>query len=433
MLFIYAVVYAAERTTYVDSAWLFFKGVNNENFAFGWERFGAFISEIPLFIAVKLHVPFKALVYTFSLGYPLLYYFVWCLCTYKLKNAVAGLVILFGMIMGVRETFLHTVTETHQLIVYSALFFAVLEYEFKNNLLKKIIAGITLFLVLFTHPFGLFTAGFVLLYHIVKTKKWKDSLPLIVLLFLSVAGTALFFWFDKTYNAAQFAQFKNPSLGGSTGNFALGFIRMHFFHFYWMPEVAALIAGVWLIARKEWLKLVALTFSVTIYMLIILVAFRNGDASIMMERIFLPAFFMVNLILADLMANEKRINKWIPMVLAVFFLVNGIRYINTGCLLYKKRVAYLDQIVKDGIAAGHDLYYLSPEKTDKERILAGWALGTETLIYSKFKYDKCISISTNDEICPPGTWHTKISTCQPVQDLSPHYFQLSGRAYVELK
>jgi hypothetical protein len=168
-------------------------------------------------------------------------------------------------------------------------------------------------------------------------------------------------------------------------------------------------------------------------MLIAFTAFRQGDASILMERIFLPAFFMINIALADVLSNEKRMNKFIPMVLTVFILVNGIRHINAGCLYYKKRVAYLDQIIKDGITAGHDLYYLTPEKTNNERVLAGWALGTETLIYSKFKYDKCISISLNDEICPEGTCHLKVTTCQPVGDLNPNYFKLSGKPYVELK
>jgi hypothetical protein len=121
VLCIYAIVYAAERVTYIDSAWMFFQAVN-DGLAFSWERFGAIFSQLPLFFAAKLHVPFPGLVYIFSLAYPLLYFVVWRICTYTLKNPVAGLTIVFGTFMGVRETFLHTVTETHQVMVYSAVF-----------------------------------------------------------------------------------------------------------------------------------------------------------------------------------------------------------------------------------------------------------------------------------------------------------------------
>src|ERR1044072_1447985 len=99
VLLIYSIVYAAERLCYIDSAWLFFERVNGEKFSFPGNRYSAFFSEIPLFIATKIHLPFKVLVYVFSTSYILLFYFVWRICTYTLKNPAAGLAILFGMII----------------------------------------------------------------------------------------------------------------------------------------------------------------------------------------------------------------------------------------------------------------------------------------------------------------------------------------------
>ncbi len=435
-IFIYAIVYAVERVTYVDSAWLFYQGVNYENFSFSLERFGAFFSELPLFFAVKLHLPFKWLVYLFSLSYPVIYYLVWRICTYRLQNGIAGLVILLGMIMGVRETFLHTVTETHQVIVYSALFFALLEFEFKNNFLKNILINTTLVLVVFTHPFGIFTSGFALLYEFTKTKTKKNILTPTILLLLLTIGFFIYLWTGTTYNSVQFAHMKNASLSvpeTRDTNAAIDFLCMHFKHFYWLPELVGLIITIFLIVKKEWLKLTALCISVVGYILIAFVTFRDGDSSIMLERIFLPAFFMINLAFADFLVNGKSINKWISMALVIFILVNGIHYINTGCLFYKKRVDYLDQIVKEGISKGKNLYFLSDEKTDMNRILVQWALGTETLIYSKFKYDKSISIVLKGETCSSGYFHTKPNSCQPISELNARYFQFSAKEYVELK
>ncbi|HET6991622.1 MAG TPA: hypothetical protein VFJ43_09880, partial [Bacteroidia bacterium] len=236
-----------------------------------------------------------------------------------------------------------------------------------------------------------------------------------------------------SYDAAQYAQLKKSS--GTSSSFsdshALAFLLMHFKHFYWLPELAGLIAAVWLVIRKEWLKLAALVFSVSAYIYIASVTFHNGDASIMLERIFLPAFFMINLVLADLLFSANKLNKFIPMALVLFFIVNGIHYINWGCLYYKKRVAYLDEIVQKGIAQGNDVYFLSraDADTDKEKILGHWALGAETLIYSKFKYDKCISISTEGEICSAGSCRITSMLCLPVSGLNSDYFHLSGKAY----
>jgi hypothetical protein len=431
---VYAIVYAIERVTYIDSAWIFYQGVNFENFSFGWERFGAFFSEIPLFIAVKLHLPFKALVYIFSLSFPLLYYMVWRICTYTLRNPAAGLVILLGMIMGVRETFIHTVTETHQVIVFSALLFALLEFEFKNNFKKNILVSAALILVVFTHPFGVFTAGFTLLYHFAKSKKIKEAILPFAVLLLAGLGMAFFLSSGNEHNTVFFQKLKDFSFSSSPGgNRPLGFIEMHFMRFYWLPELAGLIAVLMLAFQKKWLLLIILFLSVFFYLLIALIIFREGDSSIMLERIFLPAFFMINISLADELANTKQLNRWIPMALVFFFLVNGIHYINNGCLMYKKRLDYIDQLTRDAIADGHELYFLSDARTDKEKILVPWAFGTETLVYSRFRYNKSISITLEDETCAAGTFRCIAEFCQPVSEFNTRYFNMKGEAYVELK
>jgi hypothetical protein len=71
--------------------------------------------------------------------------------------------------------------------------------------------------------------------------------------------------------------------------------------------------------------------------------------------------------------------------------------------------------------------------TDREKITVPWALGTETLIYSKLKYDKCISISMKDVIAAPGYCRLTSMATLPVGELNQKYFHLSGEAYQELK
>lgn len=435
ILLIYSIVYALERITYVDSAWLFFERVNGEKFSFPGDRYGAFFSEILVFLAAKLHLSFKVLVYVFSAGYIALYYVVWRMCTYTLKNPVAGLILIFGLVIGVRETFLHTVSETHQCFVYSALLFALIKFDFKKNLLlKNIFVCSTTILVLFTHPLGLFTSGFVLLYYFIEKRDFKEILIWLMGIIIISFGIWSFLHPANPYDATQISHLQHPTDSSSNifDSHALAFLTMHFKHFYWLPELAGLIVFVWLIIKREWLKLVAVFFSVLVYLVIACITFYNGDASIMLERIFLPAFFMINLVLADLLFGEIKINKFIPMALVVFFMINGIHYINWGCLYYKQRVAYLDELVQKGIAQGNDVYFISDKNLDREKLLGHWALGAETLIYSKFKYNKCISISTEGEICDAGNLRVTSMLCLPVDELNQNYFHLSGKPYQEL-
>ncbi len=436
ILFVYSLVYAIERTTYIDSAWLFFNGVNTEFFSCTWERFSAFISEIPLYIAVKLHLPFKALVYVFSSGYILLFYFVWRICTYKLKNPVAGLLILFGLTLGIRELFLFTVTETHQCIVYSALFFALVEFNFKEKKVPKyFLIGFMAILVMFTHPFGVFTIGFVLLYYFAERKNIKDPMIWMVAVIIILVSIVNMIHTENLQSSSPYSQLKTTdSLWSSIFNsFVFGFLKMHFKHFYWVPELVALIVFIWYILRKQWLKLSITIISVTVYLAIAFVTYRNGDSSIMLERLFLPAFFMINLALADLMIKEKKLNKWISISLMVFLIMSGLHYINNGCLMYKKRLAYLDKIISEGIAQGKDKYILRDEKANKEKLLVPWAFGAETIIYSTFKYDHSITIWNEATLCPSTTFQVTSQLCLPVADLNQNYFHLSNSAYIELK
>lgn len=432
-MFIYAIVYAAERITYVDSAWLSFERINGEQFSFPGDRYAAIFSEIPLWIGTKMHLSFKTLVYIFSTSYILLYFVVWRLCTYQLRNPVAGLVVILGMIMGVREAFLHTVSETHQCFVYSALLYAVLMYEFKSRKLKYALAPIVTLMVLYAHPLGIFSAAFVLAFYAIQIRQFTNPILYVLGALIVLVVILNIIYPANPYDEAQYAQFASASASTSFfDSVAFNFLKIHFTHFYWLPELAGLIAAAWLLFRKEYLKLVCLAAGTLGYTAIACLTFRNGDSSIMIERIFLPTFFMINLVLADLLFRQNKSIKWVPIVLVLFFLVNGIRYINTGCLMYKKRVAYLDELVQRAIAGPGDKYILDEASANKELILVPWALGVETLIYSKFKYNECVTITLDKEGCDPQSARVTTSLCLPVRDLNPEYFLLSTNPYQPL-
>jgi hypothetical protein len=432
-LFIYACVYAVERITYVDSAWLAFERINGETFSFPGDRFAAFFSQIPLYLATKFHLPFKALVYIFSTSYVLLYFLIWRICTYTLKSPVAGLVVMFGMFMGVREAFLHTVSETHQCFAYSGLLFALLSYNFNSRAIKYSVIPFTTLLVLYSHPLGIFTASFALGYFFVLRRELRNVTIYIVAFLILAFALLNIIHPPNVYDEAQYSALTSGSGSDSfLKSGALNFLKIHFTHFYWLPELAGLIVFVWLVFRREYVKSVVLLLGVVGYVLIAAITFRAGDSSIMIERAFLPACFMINLAMADLLFRLNPRIRWIPVVLVLFFTVFGIRYINAGCLMYKKRVAYLDALVQRGIKGENDKYILDQGQADKEKILVPWALGAETLIYSKFRYDRCVTITMEPEACPGDYARIIKELCLPVGELNSEYFALSDKPYSPL-
>jgi hypothetical protein len=434
VLFIYSIVYAVERSTYVDSAWQMFQRINDEGFCFPSERYGVFFSELPLLLAVKLHLPLKYLIYIFSSSYILLYYFIWWICVYRLKNLGAGIAIILCLIMGVREGFVHPVTETQQCVIYSVLLLALLQYKFRSRYIHLGFVALLSLVISFTHPVGLFTAGFACLYHVIRFNNIR--LPEVWLAISIVAGLALWRFISPVdpYDTAIYGQLKstNDQSFNLFQSGAIQFLLLHSKHFYWLPELAALVTFIWLAINKQWKMLIVLIVSFSGFLIIAGVTFRNGDSSILMERAFLPAFFMVNLVIGMLMAHESALFKYMPQIMLIAFLIFGIRFINAGCLMYKKRTQYLDVLVQQAIAQGKDKYILAQQDADLEKILVPWALGTETLIYSTIRYDKSVSITLEPEGCATGFVRLTTSMCLPLNELNPNFFKLSAAPYTQL-
>lgn len=432
ILLIYSIVYVAERFTYVDSAWQFFQRINGNGFIFPSERYGVVFSQVPVFIALQCGVSFTTLAYIFSMSYVLLYYLIWYLCTSVLKNPAAGLAVVFCTFMGVREGFLHPVTETQQCLMFSVLLYAQLRREGQRSFLSAGLIVLTTLVILFTHPVGVFTAGFAAVLFMIESRDFRSRISWLVLSILAGITLWRFFFPIDNYDAAFYDQLKGNGEPEASTNGALNFLVIHFVNFYWVPAVAASVTTIWLAMKKDWWRLGLTLGGVGAYLFIAAATYANGDSSILMERAFLPACFMVSLVFAGLLAQPDFSRKWIPAVVIIFFLVNGVRYINTGCLMFKKRTAYLDALITRANQTAHDKFFIVPSAEDKEKIMIPWGLGTETLMYSTFRYNRPVTITYENETCDSLSIRLTSFYCFPVDSLNPKYFPFSANPYLPL-
>lgn len=436
LLLALALVYAPERTSYVDSAWQFFDRVNYEHFFFVESRYGVFLSEIPLWVAVKCGLPFNALVYIFSASYILLYYVVWWACVYPLKNAAAGLALVLWLCIGMNFSFVHTVTESQQAMVYSVLAFALLVNvpKLRRRVQLPLLLGVSL-LALFCHPFAFFSLAFVAAWPAMYNRDYRNLNSWGILALILLVTIVRFYFFHGPYDAQHYDRLKALPFAeiATHGSYPLQFYALTFREQYILPTLLIITALTVLLLHKNYRLLFWMVSAVVLYMGVMAVGLYNGDSHIMMERVYLPAFLMVYLVFAARLTAPGFRFVRIMYVLVSVALLAGLYQLNQAGIVYRKRADYLCGLMQQGqqqYGAAQDKFFLPAAQADAAKIQVDWALGTETLVLSQFRFGKSITLYTADSLsnCSPENYMRAKTMCVPVKNLHKNYFRLSDTA-----
>ncbi len=431
-----SIYFVTERLCYVDSAWQFWDRVNFEHFVFPSNRYGVFISEIPLFVAVKLGLPLKALVYIFSVGYIALYYLVWRICVYSLKSETAGLTLLLGLCIGVRQSFCHTVTETHQCLVYCALLFAVLDSSVICKEIYRWVLALTIsVLALATHPVAVFPILFLTGFYLVKNNKLFSPLAYSVVALTVGIAFIRFLFPENEYDASQYGPLKNLSdLSFNLKEYySLAYLVRRFRFNYWVVLAVALVTIILVWKEKIPLKGCFSALGVLGYFVLSIIAFRRGDSDLMMEKNFLPGIFMVNLVFADQFIRCNFQNDFRKMGAFSFILISGIVVIIYGCLYFQKRNIYLLSLIDKAASKNISKAIFTSSTCNPNKLEIPWAIGCESLLLSQFTYGECwtivlkspdMTIDENGLCFIPVKW-----CCFAKKNLNPKYFPVPQVPY----
>lgn len=440
VLIILALVYAPERTSFVDSAWQFFARVNTESFVYPESRYGVIISEIPLFLAIKLGVPFEILVYIFSVSYILLYYLVWWLCVYTLKNPVSGLALLFWLCIGMNFSFVHIVTESHQAIAYSILLFALLDNKtgIRQKFLFPLLAGVAV-LALFCHPFAFFTLAFIAVWPVIKDGNYRNSGSWLIISIALLITLSRFYFFHGSYDAQHYERLKSMPIADilTKGSYPLQFYGLVLREQYILSTIVILFTVGLLLVHKNRRLLTGMLVSVILYMGVMSVGLHNGDSHIMMERVYLPAFLMVYLVL-----GEQLCTPGFRFIRTMYFLIPlallaGMYQLNQGGIVYRKRAEYLCELMQLGqqiSGTEQDKFFITQTEADSAKIQIFWSLGTETLVLSRFHLGQNITLAVSDSLppCDDDYYMPSNTSFVPISYLNAKYFSLSKRRYVHI-
>ena len=187
ILFILSLIFYAERVAFIDSAYHIFKLINAESLTYEAGRYGAFLTKWPVVLLVNLGAPLKVILLVFSGWFILWYYLIFLIISYVLKNKKIGVALALSLVTGYGSTFFHCVTETHQALVYSFLFYAWISSTIKLKTLLRIVGGLLLILLSFlTHPISLIVILTLLGFYLIQNKNYSTSTRYIYPVFIAV-------------------------------------------------------------------------------------------------------------------------------------------------------------------------------------------------------------------------------------------------------
>jgi hypothetical protein len=417
ILLILSLVYAAERVSFADSAWQFFQKLNSEQFIFPQFRYGVFWMAVPSWLFIKLGFPLPAQLYLFSFSYMAFYAFLGWICHGPLKNPKAGWLVLLCLILGTRQSFVHTISETHEVLAFAALFYAVLQSALRPYVkwpLALLIMGNTML----THPIAVFVLAFVVLVEVVKLEKEKMGIQLGLLGALGLWSVSRFLFSSGNYDAGQYALLKDIGVNDLLPWHwvSLKFLATRSYYLYWPTGIVAVWSFIQLWKSGQKWKAFLLFGFVGIYTLIALVTFRAGDSDYMMEKNFLPSVFMVSLIFLDTLFSCEGAKLEIGSRWLLFICIGGLFICWRGIQVFSLRLEKMDQLIEASLARNQSKSYVFASELEEETMLATWALGVETYMRSLSHLGKpctIYSVTTTKEI-----QHTNDLVAVPWENIS---------------
>jgi len=390
ILFFLAAYFYKERILYIDSSFYTFKMIFFNTFNTELGRHSAVITQILPLMAIYLALPLKTVIITFSFSFILIYYIVYLICVYVLKNDTAGIIILLTLCVGVMRIFYFPVTEIVQGLVYTALFFAWIFYPHKaykniwGHIKFYLVSLIILALCFFSHFSTVFPILFILAYYLADKKRLFDR-KVYLLLFIIITAYFLkvILTNENSYDGNKFAQMKNifellPDIFNlpSTDFYSLKFTELYVY-----PLAMFIIILTVLIARKELYKSLMVFFSGILLFLIICIIFHQGDSLIGMEKDYITLNLIIYIPFIYEMFHNKKSFMFIKTTAIIVVLFIGIYQIYNCGLFYNNRIDYIDELLEHTEQYPENKFLIEYHNLDGIAEVT-WAFACETLLYS---------------------------------------------------
>ncbi len=388
---ILAIVFYKERVLFVDPGQQLFEMINGNSYKVFVHRYSMVINQTIPLIAIKLGLPLKYVVMSYSLSFVIIFYLSFLIAVYGFKNVPAGLSIALAPIF-VRMAFGHSISEAWLGVAYSAVFYAILNYY--DTWRKKGILFITLFYLLiviivginyFIHPVTLFTVGFAIGFTYFNKKAFKD--PYIYIVGLIVVAIYLYkFLFpahsheERFFEGIRKADELLPKLRKLP---VLEFFMIYFYKIYIGGAILLLITGIVFIKTKKFPVLLFTILFAVFYFIIACMAFYRGDAPFALESRLIPLAFILMIPFVEAIKEKKRSYVLIAgiSIMMIYSFVDLTRMVN---YTHTKRIRFYKQALKESEKyPEHKFYVYLPDEGPNP--INSWGSAVETLLLSSLE------------------------------------------------
>lgn len=418
------------RLFYSDNAYLLFRLIQDESFAIFHHRWvGIFTQWLPL-IGIKLQLPFKVICFAYSFNLALIYYLVFLVLYYVLKQKTYALsiVLLLGLLQ--HFAFFWQVSEINTgLPIFFLLIALMVKNANKNPSIKSaIITNIISISILFIHPILsialVVCSALLFLYYKHKNYAIAFFISLLILLikykFLSGFEASKIHSFDKTL-------FTWKAIQSSYLYYSFKEMSFHQFKFIWLMYVGFFVV---LVYQKRFLLACCSLISIFCFFLLMYYYMPNGATVDYMETYFIVCFVPILILIL------LQVSKWNVVYQNIFMLVvfcismYGLMTIKKA-KIYKDRLAYLETLLNKT----DNLSYIEKGDLKDDVVMLAWALPYETLLKSTLDgksksvfYNEAqlkIDEITDTSIMLGADWERYI----PQKQLNNTYFELKPTKY----
>lgn len=449
-LIIWSVITKEERIYISDPAFYFFHIVNKADFFYPGVRYTAIINQFPLVIASKMQLPLNTLLTVYSVSFVLVRLFYFFLVNNILKNKAAAFTIIAITFVGVAESYFRPTSESTIALLNSIALYAWLVYannkQTWGSLKTPILLIVTAAFIVFgyvSHPISLFSLLFVIVFFSIEYKKLKTIVPYAALLFVFVLFFYRVFLGDNNHHQngvyANLIHSPLSILNELPGYYPFKFFKHHFKWIYYPFGILFFTTVFISLRKKKWLSSAFFVLFSVAYFIVACTSFKEGDANMQMEKIFLPNVMFAALTFAVLsrsfaMRNRQILGALGIIVIAMSMHINLVKYKPR----YTQRVKDLHMMVEKADKLENRKLVITPKQIEHLPLSYCWAYGIETLIISSINEDiepLTIFIAKDPaEIKhkmeqPENFMSATFQTSFHQKNLNPNYFKLPKKSY----